>query len=215
MSLAVFSKFEGPDFVAFGACGLAGYFAGTLAPAGSGAAIYIAILVSYHLFLGWLIFLSNGHKDAGVSLPVLHTVATHAACLFVIFGPVIAAVHTIPHFGVSDDHSMEGVQAADRTYRMIQALCCSIAGFAMFERNWLFSNEGPVVEKQKTVEVPVAPVVMQSTAEDFQAWQQYLAQQKKGPRPLGSSLKTEYEQWLLARQHARSAQDISDGQPRA
>lgn len=208
MSLAVFSKFEGTDFAAFAACGAIGYFAGTFAPAGSGAAIYITVLVSYHLFLAWLIFLS-GQKEAGVSLPPGPTALTHVACVFVILGPVIAAVHTIPHFGVIDYDSMEGMTAANRTYRMIQALCCSIAGLAMFERNWLFSNEAPV-EKAKPVQAPVAPIVLTATADDFQAWQQYLAQQKKGPRPLGSSLKTEYEQWLLARHQARSAQSADD-----
>jgi hypothetical protein len=36
-------------------------------------------------------------------------------------------------------------------------------------------------------------------------WQHYLEQKKPGPRTMGSSLKAEYEQWLLARQQARNA----------
>lgn len=86
--------------------------------------------------------------------------------------------------------------------RAFQAFCGSMAGLALFERKWLFRNEAPVVAA-KPVPVPVAPIVLQATADDFQAWQQHLAQQKKGPRPLGTSIKAEYEEWLLARHQAR------------
>jgi hypothetical protein len=213
MRLSAFSKFEGTDFIAFAACGVIGYLMGTFAPAGSALAIYGTILISYHLFLAWLVLFSSGeHKEAGVSLPIAHTVLTHLACLFVILAPIVAARHAIPNFGgTQDNKTLEGVVATDHSIRVFQALCCSIAAFAMFERGWLFSSEAPM-EKSKPVETPLAPVVLAATADDFEAWRQYLAQQKPGARAAGGSLKAEYEHWLLARQQSRAAQSANDGQ---
>ena len=55
----------------------------------------------------------------------------------------------------------------------------------------------------KREETPIGPVIITATADDFQEWQRYLSQQKPGSRKPGSSLKTEYEQWLLARPQNR------------
>jgi hypothetical protein len=213
MRLSAFSNFEGTDFLAFAACAAIGYLMGTLAPAGSALAIYGTILISYHLFLAWLIFFSSGeHKEAGVSLPIGHTVLTHLACLFVILAPIAAARHAIPNFGgAQDNHTLEGITDTDHSIRVFQALCCSIAAFAMFERGWLFSSEKPM-EQAKPVETPLAPVVLTASADDFEAWRQHLAQQKPGAQRAGASLKMEYEQWLLARQQRRAAQSAQDVQ---
>jgi hypothetical protein len=213
MRFSSFSKFEGTDFVAFAACGVIGYLLGTLAPEGSALAIYSTVLISYHLFLAWLVLFSGGeHKEAGVSLPLGHTVLTHLSCLFVILAPVAIARHAIPNFGgAQDNNTLEGMAATDHSIRVFQALCCSIAGFAMFERSWLFSSEAPM-EKPRPVEMATAPVVLAATADDFEAWRQHLAQQKPGSQRAGASLKAEYEQWLLARQQSRAAQSANDGQ---
>jgi hypothetical protein len=93
MRLSAFSKFEGPDIGGFAVCILIGFFFGSFAPAGSPASFYITVLVSYHFFLAWLILFSSEHKEAGVSLPIWQTLLTHAACMFVIIGPVVTAVH--------------------------------------------------------------------------------------------------------------------------
>jgi hypothetical protein len=211
MSFASFSKFEGPDFGAFVVCGLIGYLVGTLAPAGSALAIYSTILISYHLFLAWLILFSSGeHKEAGVSLALGHTILTHAACLIIILAPIVIARETMLHVATPQNDPLADMQSTDHMIRLFQALCCSIAGLAMFERGWLFSSEAPV-ERAKPVEV-VAPVVLAATADDFEAWRQHLAQQKPRDRPAGASLKTEYEQWLLVRQRSRAVQAASDVQ---
>ena len=206
MSVASFSNFEGTDFVAFAACGVVGYLLGTLAPEGSGLAIYGSILISYHLFLAWLILFSRGdHKDAGLSLPVGHTLLTHTACLIVILAP-IAIYRAMPHVAASGaDAILADAEEVHHSIRIFQALCCSIAGLAMFERGWLFSSEKPMAQP-KVEAAPVAPIVLQATVDDFEAWRQYLAQKKPGARAAGGSLKTEYEQWLLARQQSRAAQ---------
>jgi hypothetical protein len=176
MGLAAFFNLEGPDIAAFFAATLLGYLAGGFVP-GSWS-IYVSILVAYHLFLVWLI-LSAEHKT-GISLPLASTIVTHLACLAVIIPLGIGHRH-IPFFGI---------------FRY------GIASLAIFERGWLFSGRGG--GEPKPVEAPIAPIVMASTGDDFAEWQLYLAQQKPGSRKIGTSLQTEYEQWLLARAQSRT-----------
>ncbi len=211
MSFGSFSKFEGPDIGAFVACAVIGYLLGTLAPAGSALAIYSSILISYHLFLAYLILLSGGeHKQAGVSLPLGHTIFTHLVCLAVILSPVAVARAAMAHAAALSNDPMADMENTDHAIRMFQALCCSMAGLAMFERGWLFSSEAPA-EQPKPVE-DLAPAVLAASAEDFEAWRQHLAQQKPRDRVSGASLKMEYERFLLSRQRNRAAQATGDGQ---
>ena len=83
-----------------------------------------------------------------------------------------------------------------------------IAAFAVFERNWLFKANH---EPEKAAAVPTAPIIMAATAEDFAAWQQYLSQKKSHSYAPGTSLKTEYEQWLMARQQSQASQAAGKG----
>lgn len=209
MSLASFMSFDGLDVAAFLVCGVIGFFAGTFVPLGP-PAIYTSILVSYHLFLAWLILGSNtAQKKAGVSLPVVHTAITHAACLLVILTPIAGAIasHSIPALGappaVSSDPitmaaEMEAMQRQRNALHLFQALCSSMAGLAIFERRWLFSAEKAEPSRPKEVPAPSAPAI-QATAEDAAEWSRYLAQRPPGSRKPGVSLKAEYEQWLAAR----------------
>jgi hypothetical protein len=176
MGLISFLNLEGPDIAAFFAATLLGYLAGTIVPAGSWS-IYVSILVSYHLFLAWLVV--STEQKTRASLPIASTILTHLACLTIII-PIGIGRHYVPFFGV---------------FRY------AIASLAIFERGWLFS--GKSVFEPNREEAPIPAVVATSTADDFQEWQRYLAQQKKGARKFGSSLKTEYEQWLLARAQNR------------
>ncbi len=81
MSLSTWIGFEGVDLAAFVVASLFGYAAGTfvsdlvLSPA-------VSALVSYHIFLLWLLFGSN-HRD-GVSLSLFPSILAHMACLIVI-----------------------------------------------------------------------------------------------------------------------------------
>jgi len=213
VSLSSFSNFEGPDIFAFLVCAGIGYFAGTFAPQESGASLYVTVLVAYHLFLVWLVLFSgtsfsndgDAQKRAAMSLPIAQTLLTHGACLAVILGSVATAVHklallnTVHH--VPDDAappSSDGYVI----YQVAKAICGAMAGFAIFERKWLFSAE-PSAQPAKVVEAAPSPVLQAATADDARAWQEHLAQQKPGSRRPGSSLKAEYEQWLLARQQSR------------
>jgi hypothetical protein len=172
MGLAAFLNLEGPDIAAFFAATILGYVAGAIVPAGSWS-IYVSILVSYHLFLGWLVF--SAEQKTGASLPIASTIVTHLACLAVVT-PLGIGRRYIPFFGI---------------FRY------AIAALAIFERGWLFG--GQIGGEPKLEEAPLPAVVVTATADDFQEWQRYLAKQKPGSRRPGSSLKTEYELWLLAR----------------
>ena len=214
MGYSAFYSFEGPDFAAFAAAVLISYFAGTFAPVGSAASLYITVLLSYHLFLAWLVFFSSNslgddnRKQAAISLPIGQTLLTHAACLAVILGPVATAVHALPHYSQAQaPMTMADMAAIRLKFRLAEALCGLAAGLAIYERRWLFSAEGAQFPP-KPGDAPVAapsPVLQAASGDDFAEWQHYLAQRKPGTRKPGTSLKAEYEQWLLARQQTRQA----------
>jgi hypothetical protein len=178
MGLAAFLNLEGPDIAAFVAATLLGYLAGAIVP-GSWS-IYVSTLVAYHIFLAWLVF--STEQKTGASLPIASTIVTHLACLAVVI-PLGMGRRYIPFFGI---------------FRY------AIAALAIFERGWLFG--GQIGEEPKLEEAPIPAVVVSATADDFQEWQRHLAQQKPGSRKPGTSLKAEYEQWLLARAQKPPAQ---------
>jgi len=163
---------EGKDIAAFfGAC-LVGYFAGSFMPDGAWAT-YTSILVAYHAFLFWLVI--TAEHESGVSLPIASAILTHLACMVIVL-PLGLGHRVIPFFGI---------------------LQYGIASLAIFECRWLFSGKGGSTAKPQ--EAPTSATIVTSTADDYQEWLRYLAQQKPGSRKIGGSLKADYEQWLLAR----------------
>jgi hypothetical protein len=217
LSLSSFTLFEGPDIAAFFVCAGIGFFAGSFAPSGSGASLYVTVLVAYHLFLAWLVFLSStsfsygdgAQKKAAISLPIGHTLLTHAACLAVILGSVATAAHKLSLPATAQHGAADPNPQGYIIYQVAKAICGAMAGLAIFERRWLFSAE-PTMQPATPAEAPPSPVLQAATADDMREWQQHLAQQKPGSRRPGSSLKAEYEQWLLARQQARQSGAIPD-----
>jgi len=185
MGLAVLFNLDGKDIAAFMVAGLLGYFSATLLPPGTWA-VLTSVLVSYHLFLAWLVI--TAENRARVSLPLLSTIATHLACLVLIV-PLGLAHRFIPFFGI---------------FRY------GIVGLAIFERGWLFTED---IVPYRSEEPPAAPIVTDS-AEDYQEWLNYLAKQNPASRKPGSSLKEEYGRWLLARSQSRPAEvPSSDSRP--
>jgi hypothetical protein len=170
---------DGKDIAAFVVAGLLGYLSASLVPTGTWA-VLTSILVSYHLFLVWLVI--TAEDKARVSLPIFSTIVTHLSCLVLIV-PLGLAWHFIPFFGI---------------------LRYGIAGMAIFERHWLFIED----KVQYKTEEPSAPVT--DTAEDYQEWLNYLAKQSPASRKPGSSLKEEYSRWLLARAQKRPAVPSND-----
>jgi hypothetical protein len=177
MGLQAWLDLQPADVVAFLIVDILGYLVGSLAPPGA-RAVLTSVLVSYHLFLAWLVF--NSDRKATVALPIVPTLFTHLSCLAVIV-PLGVTSQVIPALGL---------------FRFL------IAAFAVFERGWLFSGNTVESEPEKVIEAPV----ITSTAEDFAAWTHYLAQRKPGSGPQGVSIKAEYEQWLRARHASKAAQ---------
>jgi hypothetical protein len=149
---------------------------------------YDSILVSYHLYLLWLVM--TAEHETGFSLPVVSTIFTHLACLIVVIGISIVRSH-IPFFW------------------LIRYL---IPAMAPFEVTWLFGGE----RKKKEVQVApqaattaAVPAAAQATADDYQEWLRYLAQPNRPTKKIGLSIKDEHEQWLLARAKAKSGNPSS------
>ena len=211
MGISSFSSFEGSDLFAFVVCGGIGYFVGTLAPDGA-PSIYASILVAYHLFLAWLIFgktanYEQGDRQAGLSLPLRHTLLTHTACVVVILAPVSIALHSMAslaasHPNVSNPFDPTAANLAEEktehTLRLIKGVCCSMAGLAVFERRWLFNSESP--QKPKPEPLPSPASTLRATGNDSAEWHTYLAANRQSFPP-GASIKAEYEKWLLARRN--------------
>jgi hypothetical protein len=169
-------KLEPADFVAFVAASLLGYLAGSFA-SDSTWTIYISVLVSYHVFLLWLVL--SGERKAGVALTPISTLITHVACLILI-APVGFA----------------------RNLTAFAVFRFGIAGFAVFERAWLFTASHSQPKQEQTT---ASPIVLNATGEDFEAWCRYLAKRKATQRRAGVSVREEYEQWLHARARKRHA----------
>jgi hypothetical protein len=210
MGVSSFSSFDGPDLLAFVVCAGIGYVIGSLIPSGA-ASIYTTILVAYHLFLAWLILRVRGDSDqgdkrAGISLPIVHTLLTHAACLVVILAPVAAALHSMPFLThpataaadpADPEAAMLQMENVKHGLRLIKGLCCAIAAFAVFERRWLFSSEASEAPRPQPAPSPVVSAV-RATGDDTVEWERYLAEHRQSFAP-GTSIKAEYEKWLVAR----------------
>lgn len=161
---------------------------------------FASILISYHVYLGMLILLSE--REAGFSLPIGPTVLTHTACLAVLISIAMGRGH-LPFFG------------------MIRLFTPALAPF---EANWLFGGErkkavqtvsattaapAPEVKIAPAAPTPAPSLYASSTGDDFE---QFLQHMKSGKRPFrkpGISIRQEYELWLAARAKARARAQVS------
>jgi len=138
-----------------------------------------SILISYHLFLGWLLFTAD--NKVGFSLPVGHTIVTHLACLALVVGLAISR-HYIPFFGL---------------------LRYLIPGIAPFERDWLFN----AADGKKNVVATAPPVEaphVEATLEDYDAWLKHLSTRHPSSVKRGMTVKQEYENFIAARAKNRA-----------
>lgn len=114
-------------------CSALGLVAGYFFPAGAWST-FVSILVSYHLFLIWLV-ITTEHKT-GFSLPVGPTILTHLACVAVVVTLGLGR-HVIPFFGL---------------------IRYFIPALAPFECTWLFSaNPAKLQEEKRKKEVSIPP----------------------------------------------------------
>jgi hypothetical protein len=182
--------------ISVGVSYLIGYFFGQ-----GPIATYASILISYHVYLGMLILLSD--RKAGFSLPVGSTILTHSACLAVLVSLAMGRQH-IPFFG------------------MIRLF---IPALAPFEANWLFGGEkknaAQISVQQAATSAPASTaktVPVKATAQSLYAastgddFEEFLQHMKAGKRPFrkpGITVRQEYEAWLAARAKAQARAQIS------
>lgn len=117
--------------IAFLLCSGFGYLIGHYFGDGAFAA-YAAILISYHLYLAFLVV--SAEKETGLSLPIGQTIVTHAACLVVVVGLAVGR-HAIPFFGI---------------------IRLFVPAIAPFEVNWLFGGNK---KNQKRIDEQIAAVL--------------------------------------------------------
>ncbi len=171
-------------------CALIGFGIAHLLPPGLWAALAY-LLITYHLFLGWLVF-SAEHK-AGISLPIGTTILTHLACLALVVCFAMGR-HIIPFFGL---------------------IRYFVPALAPFEVEWLFkaSNQNPTnkpvsaskAEAAKKAAAVANAVAAAATVDDYEEWLKYLALPNRPPRKPGLSVQDEYKQWLVSRARSRIA----------
>lgn len=158
-------------------CGLVGYMLARFFPDGS-MAIYAPMLISYHLYLAFLVI--TAVQDKGISLSIPSTVLTHIACLALLVVFAEGREH-IPYFWV------------------VRFFTPSIA---LFEATWLFAGKG---KRQAAAAASEAGPVADCNAEDYEEFIQYLRQNERPFSKPGRSVGEEFKFWLAYRtkhQHA-------------
>lgn len=212
----------------FVVCTLIGYLLGRILPEGAWSA-YAPILISYHLYLVWLVMIAD--HETGFSMPVPQTVLTHAAFLAALVGLAVGR-HYVPFFGLIrifvpslapfeckmlfsggtlKKHTPEAVSSE------IAAVPASTGATAM---------AAPTVSTESSVpatSAPAVPTPQISTSpqvsakpqvsrgmgfvepddrfngDDHNAWVRYLTQPRRAFRKPGKSVQDEFNQWLVAR----------------
>ena len=104
---------QGKDYAALLFAAGLGFLAGMFVPHGW-FSIYVSILVSYHLFLAWLLLTSE--RKVEVPLSAFNSIGIHLSCMAIILALGLTRSF-IPNFDL---------------------VCCCFAALAFWERNWLF-----------------------------------------------------------------------------
>jgi hypothetical protein len=181
VAVARLLKLDGPDIVVFMLSSLIGFLVKFYLPHGPWTA-YIATIVSYHLFLAWLLI--SGDRKGKFSVPIIPSILTHIACLSVVCALGMLR-HSIPFFW------------AIRYLPGASLLRYGVPAFAVFERSWLYGF--CEVEKPEDEAQHASPLLAQATTTDYDAWLHYLGQADRTFRKPGVTVKTEYELWMLER----------------
>lgn len=180
---------EGIDLFAFVVSNLIGFVAGIFFLPNFALSVFASILISFHLFLAWLVITAK--HETGFSLPIISTITTHLACLVLVV--VIGFARHIPFFGF---------------------IRYCVPMIAIFERNWLFKGHNknnasatqvPKGEAAKKAAAVASAVAASATIDDYQEWLKYLALPNRPTRKPGLSVQDEYKQWLIARARAKAA----------
>jgi len=164
-------------FAAYVLSTLIGFLAGRYLFADS-SAVYASLLISYHLFLAYLVFLEN--KEKGLSLLLLPTILTHTACIALLLGIAVLRFY-IPLFGY------------------IRYL---IPALAPFESEWLFSGGR---RKPQFEERPKLQPFPKDVPDEYNEFLKYLAQDNRPFNKPGMSVRDEHLAWMKDRAAKRAA----------
>ena len=158
--------------VAFLISSLIGFVIGHyLLPGAAGA--YASILISYHVYLAFLVVTGNHQK--GISMPIGLTILMHLAFLAILIGiPYLR--QQIPFFGF---------------------MRLFVPALAPFEAMWLFSGNGG--KPAPRAAAPAPPLATEPTINDHEAFRRYLMQGDREFRKLGLSIDDEFKLWFAKR----------------
>jgi hypothetical protein len=149
-------------------CALVGIIVGQYLLVGP-AAVYASMLLSFHLYLGYLVVMEN--RETGLSLPLGATILTHAACVAILIG--LADLRHYLHF-----------------FWIIQYFAPALAPL---EAEWLFSGGR---KKPGAIEEAPRTPMPDCTASEYDEFLLYLSQEKRAFRKPGRSVREEHVLWM-------------------
>jgi len=161
-------------------CNFIGFVVGYLLPKGLWTP-YVPLLVSYHLFLGCLVFYQvyMGEK-VGMSLSIPATIFTHLIILAVAFGFVMGRIY-VP---------------------MYRVLNYAVPGLAFLEINLLFQRTYKKKENRPPDKPTFIPV---ESSQEHDEFLQYLKGSKREYQRPGRGLSQEFDAWRLGEAKKRAA----------
>jgi hypothetical protein len=196
--------------LAFFLCSLVGWVVASISPQPWGT--FAGMLVTYHLFLGALVFLSDEEPSRPFNVPV--TILFHVAFLFLLLGLRVTMIAML----VQLTHAYPLVGLAMFAYYGAFGFILRFGGacaLSYFERDWLFRGgkkrpEGLEKSKQQLEEEATDPnPILTATGADHEEWLRERAQQKDVSR-LAMSPQADFEQWLRARAKARRKAELQE-----
>ncbi len=166
-------------FIVFLFCSLIGFAIGNYLLTGAAAA-YVSVIVSYHLYLIFLI--ATAAKKTGLSLPIGQTTITHLAFLALVVSlPYLR--HDIPFFSI---------------------VKLFVPALAPFEAKWLFGKEKHEDDSQKIpLSLPAEQLLKAATAEDDEAFLEYMRRPNRHFQRRAKGIREEYALWLEDRTKKR------------
>ncbi len=209
MGLIAWLDLEVPDVAAYIISDIIGSVVYLFLRESTSLALSASILLSFHLFLAWLLITSS---RKGLSLSIFATILTHLACLVIVYLCVSVLSALSQSVGLIPIYALLVL----RPIRYVLDLC--IPGLAVFERAWLFSEgngekEIPVTAKSAALAADKKAAAASATREDYEAWLSYVAKRNPSSAKRGMTLKDEYEEWMVARLKSRPPTAHSNAAP--
>lgn len=159
----------------FAVSSIIGLFISSYLLAGAAGA-YVSILVAYHLFLAFLIFLADREKGMSITIPL--ATVMHLAVLALLVGIAYLHADKLPLFGFISFFAL---------------------ALAPVESHFLYNGSGIAIARPDPIAaLPPLPDDYIATHEDHEAFKKYLCQKDRVFRKHGMSIDDEFRLWLTA-----------------